>query len=91
VTNKCVPQTSAFQADPGWQDMEFSMDEPSQYYYSYEGGSDIATAFAIGDLDCNKSESTWVLKLAAVSNGTGGSSAYTGASATLIPPPKGTY
>lgn len=87
VTNKCVPQTSAFQADAGWQDMEFSVDEPSQYFYSYKGGSDIATAYAIGDLDCDKKESTWTLKLAAISNG----SAYTGASATLIPPPKGTY
>ena len=87
VTNKCVPQSSAFQADAGWKDMEFSVDEPSQYYYSYKGGSDSATAYAIGDLDCDKKESTWRLDLAAVSNG----STYTGASATLVPPPKGTY
>jgi type IV pilus assembly protein PilA len=87
VTNKCKQDTAAFQAEPGWQDMEFSVDEPSQYFYSYKGGSDLATAFAIGDLDCDTRESTWVLTLQATTNG----SAYTGASAILTPPPKGTY
>jgi type IV pilus assembly protein PilA len=87
VTNKCVPDSAAFQDTATWADIEFSMDEPSQYVYSYDGTSDSATAFAIGDLDCDKTESTWTLTLAPVSNG----ATYVGASATLIPPPKGTY
>ena len=87
VTNKCVPDSAGFKNDAGFSDMEFSVDEPSQYYYSYKGGSDTATAYAIGDLDCDKKESTWRLDLAAVSNGT----TYTGAKATLIAPAKGTY
>lgn len=91
VTNKCAPVTSEFQGDPAFSDMEFSVDEPSQYRYSYDGGSDIATAFAIGDLDCNSQASTWTLNLAAVTSGTGATATYTGAKATLIPPAKGTY
>jgi type IV pilus assembly protein PilA len=87
VTNKCVPDSAGFKNDAGWADIEFSVDEPSQYRYSYVGGSDSATAYAIGDLDCDKTASTWRLEMGAVSNG----STYTGAKATLIPPPKGTY
>lgn len=87
VTNKCEPNSTLFKNDAAFSDMEFSVDEPSQYVYSYTGGSDTATAFAIGDLDCNKAESTWTLNLNAISNGT----AYTGAAATLVPPPKGSY
>lgn len=87
VTNKCAPNSAGFKTDVAFADMEFSVDEPSQYVYSYTGGSDTATAFAIGDLDCNKAESTWTLNLNAISNGT----AYTGAAATLVPPPKGSY
>jgi type IV pilus assembly protein PilA len=87
VTNKCQPNSAAFQGDTVWSDIEFSMDEPSQYNYSYTGASDLATAYAIGDLDCDTKMSTWVMKLAPVSNG----STYVGASATLVPPPKGTY
>lgn len=87
VTNKCEADSTGFKNDAGFSDMEFSVDEPSQYVYSYTGGSDTATAFAIGDLDCNKAESTWKLNLNAITNGT----AYTGAAATLVPPAKGTY
>ena len=87
VTNKCAATSSLFQADPAWKDIEFSMDEPSQYFYSYDGASDLATAWAIGDLDCDQKESTWTMNLKPVTNG----STYVGASATLVPPPKGTY
>jgi type IV pilus assembly protein PilA len=86
TTNKCVPDSAGFQTGT-WADVEFSVDEPSQYVYSFDGTSDSATAFAIGDLDCDKSESTWTLTMMPVSNG----STYVGASATLVPPPKGTY
>ncbi|MDB4963027.1 MAG: fimbiral protein PilA [Myxococcales bacterium] len=85
--NRCAPLPALFQADPGWKELEFSMDEPSQFYYSYVGGTSSATAYAIGDLDCDKKESTWTMNAVAVSNG----STYVGASAILVPPPKGTY
>lgn len=91
VTNKCTPDSSAFKADAAWGDMEFSMDEPSQYRYSYLGGSDTATAYAIGDLDCNGVQSTWRLEMGAVVSGSGANMTYSGAKATLIAPPKGTY
>ena len=87
VTNKCVPDVNTFTTNAVWQDLEFQVGEPSQYVYSFEGESLSATAFAIGDLDCNNVESTWRLDMAPIeSNNT-----YVGATATLVPPPKGTY
>jgi prepilin-type N-terminal cleavage/methylation domain-containing protein len=82
MPNKCTPDAAAFKNDVAFNDMEFSIDEPSEYVYSYTGGSQVATAYAIGDLDCDKVEAVWRLKLEGAQNG---------ASATLIPPPKGMY
>ena len=93
VNNKCSAKPSEFTADPGWQALEFSMNEPSQYQYQYApGGTTVgaaatAQAFAIGDLDCNGTASTWTLQATAISAG----SSVTGAATTLVPPPKGTY
>ena len=67
--------------------LEFTMAEPSQYQYSYAGGATAATAYAIGDLDCDSNSSTWSLVAAPIISG----STYQGASATLYAPPKGTY
>jgi len=90
VNNKCDAHPEEFTG--AWAEIEFSVNEPSQYQYSYAvanaTGSDAsATAYAIGDLDCNGTASTWTLEATAISaNG-----AITGAATTLIPPPKGTY
>ena len=82
MPNKCTPDPTGFKNDVAFNDMEFSLGEPSEYVYSYTGGSMQATAYAIGDLDCDKVEATWRLTLQGEQNG---------ASATLIPPPKGMY
>lgn len=92
VNNKCDADPASFQADDIWKEIEFSMNEPSQYQYSYKAtqanGTDAsAEAYAIGDLDCNNESSTWTLQAKAISNGT----SITGAATTLIPPAKGTY
>jgi prepilin-type N-terminal cleavage/methylation domain-containing protein len=85
--DKCVPQPSAFNTDPGWSDLEFTMAEPSQYQYTYIGGATSATAYAIGDLDCDKNSSTWTLQAEPIVAG----GTYAGAKTTLLAPPKGTY
>jgi type IV pilus assembly protein PilA len=78
----------AWTGDSGWNELEFQVGEPSQYNYSYKGGTTSATAYAVGDLDCDGKASTWTL-LATPQVAANGS--YTGANAQIIPPPKGTY
>ncbi len=87
VTNKCAANAAAFQSDAAFGDVEFTLAEPSQYVYSYTGGSDSATAYAIGDLDCDNTEATWTLTLVGVKAG----NTVVGVSATLTPPAKGKY
>ena len=92
VNNKCSADPADFTGDPGWQELEFSVNEPSQYRYTYDaktptGSAAAVNAFAFGDLDCNGTESTWTLAASAIV----AASAIQGAATTLIPPPKGTY
>ncbi len=54
VNNKCTADPASFKADAGWAALEFSVDEASQYQYSYIGGAQLFTAQAIGDVDCDK-------------------------------------
>ena len=82
MPNKCTPDAAAFKNDAAFNDIEFTLAEPSEYVYSFAGGASSATAYAIGDLDCDKAESTWRLELKAFENT---------ANATLVPPPKGSY
>jgi type IV pilus assembly protein PilA len=89
--DKCPANASAWQDGAGWQELEFAIGEPSQYNYSYKGGSLAATAFAVGDLDCNGQASTWTLLATPLTAGTGTTATYAGANTQLIPPPKGTY
>jgi type IV pilus assembly protein PilA len=86
VTNKCVPNVAGFTTGT-WAEVEFQVAEPSQYVYSFDGSSLSATAFAIGDLDCNSTESTWTLVMEPIASG----GTYVGAKAILTPPIKGTY
>jgi len=90
--DKCpVAAAPGFQDGAGWQDLEFQVGEPSQYNYSYVGGALAATAYAVGDLDCNSVQSTWTLLATPMIAGSGATTSYAGANAQLIPPPKGTY
>lgn len=83
VNNKCPADPEAFAKDPGWTALEFSVDEASNYQYSYVGGAKSFTAYAIGDLDCDGESATWKLE---------GTVTDAGNPATnLMPPPAGTY
>src|SRR6185312_15613105 len=35
VNNKCTADPASFKGDAGWAALEFSVDEPSQYQYTY--------------------------------------------------------
>jgi type IV pilus assembly protein PilA len=92
VNNKCDAKPNEF-GTGGWAALEFSVNEPSQYQYSYAptattvGSAATVEAYAIGDLDCNTVSSTWTLQATAISAG----GTVTGAATSLVPPPKGTY
>ena len=88
--DKCPPVVT-WATDSGWSDIEFQVGEPSQYNYQYVGGALAATAYAVGDLDCNTVLSSWTLQMTPIIAGSGTTTSYAGANATLIPPPKGTY
>ncbi len=83
VNNKCTADPASFQADAGWAALEFSVDEASQYQYSYIGGAQLFTAQAIGDVDCDKVSATWSI--------VGTLTAAGNPQLNTIPPVAGTY
>ncbi|HEY6039706.1 MAG TPA: prepilin-type N-terminal cleavage/methylation domain-containing protein [Kofleriaceae bacterium] len=84
VTNKCTPSPNSFTSDAGWNHLEFSVDEPSLYNYSYvpAGGTGF-TAYAVGDLDCDSSQATFTMIGITTSTGNAGVS--------IIPPAPRVY
>jgi type IV pilus assembly protein PilA len=83
VNNKCTGNPAAFKADAGFAALEFSVDEASQYRYSYVGNALTPTAYAIGDIDCDSVDATWTLNLVKTTAGN--------PQQNMIPPPAGTY
>lgn len=63
VNNKCTEDAASFKADPGWSALEFSIDEPGQYGYSYVSisGSEF-DALAYGDVDCDNTPAVFRLQ-----------------------------
>src|SRR5258706_4607657 len=58
---KC-PVTAEWGSDPVWKSLEFSIDEPSLYRYSYESKDGKSfTATAVGDADCDGKNATYTL------------------------------
>lgn len=82
--DKCPANATLFTTNSVWQEVEFAVGEPSQYQYSYVGAAKVATAYAIGDLDCNGESATWTLTVAETLSGEN-------PGATLTAPPKGRY
>lgn len=56
----CVT-TAADWKQPAWQALDFEIDEPSLYRYSYTSDGKTFTAKAVGDLDCDGVEATYEL------------------------------
>jgi hypothetical protein len=47
--------------NPVWHALDFEIDEPSLFRYSYESDGKTFTAKAVGDLDCDGIEITYEL------------------------------
>ena len=84
VNNKCTPTPAAFTDTAGWSHLEFSMDEPSIYNYSYTPSAGTAfSALAVGDADCDTKQATYTML---------GTTTVSGNPAVnIIPPPSGVY
>jgi hypothetical protein len=60
--HKC-PVTNDWAADPVWSALDISLDEPSEYRFEYESADGTSfKATAVGDLDCDGTEATYVLE-----------------------------
>jgi prepilin-type N-terminal cleavage/methylation domain-containing protein len=51
--------------DSGWAALDFQIDEPNLFEYTYTGGTTSANANAVGDLDCDNTKITYELFLSA--------------------------
>jgi len=67
--NKCPQVPGSFVADTtGWAQLEFQIDEPSLFVYSYDGSPGTSfVALAQGDLDCDGTEITYTMNGTAIS------------------------
>jgi prepilin-type N-terminal cleavage/methylation domain-containing protein len=54
---------STWPSDTGWAQLDFQIDEPNLFNYTYTGGSTAATAIAQGDLDCDGTSITYTLNM----------------------------
>ena len=76
--NHCAANPSSFTASGIWRALDFEIDEDTLFYYSYGGAAQSFTATAVGDLDCDGTEVTYLLN---------GTSVNGNPSATLAEPP----
>ncbi|HEX4452570.1 MAG TPA: prepilin-type N-terminal cleavage/methylation domain-containing protein [Kofleriaceae bacterium] len=83
VNNKCTADPDSFHSDAGWLALDFSVDEPGQYQYSYVGDPLTPIAYAMGDVDCDTVTATYELKLTKTSTGN--------PQQVLIAPPNGIF
>ncbi len=63
--NKFTVNYTVWQDSSGWQALDFQIDEPNLFSYTYTPGAQAATALAIGDLDCDTTLITYILNLTA--------------------------
>ena len=59
---KCAPEKDAFEKDPVWKELDFSIDEPSAWSYEYESDGATFTATAVGDPDCSGKKLTYKIE-----------------------------
>jgi len=66
--NHCAANAPAFVADQVWKNLDFQIDEPSLFFYNYNGTPTAFTSTATGDLDCDNIEIVYTL-LGTAANG----------------------
>lgn len=65
ATNCKYAVDTSWASDSGWAALDFQIDEPNLFQYSYTGGTTSALANAVGDLDCDGTSITYGLFLTA--------------------------
>lgn len=61
--HKCAVDAAAWAADPVWSKLDFQIDEPHLFQYSYEStDGKTFVARAVGDLDCDMNMITYELR-----------------------------
>ncbi len=65
-TNHCAANPTAFTSNPVWTALDFEIDEDTLFVYDYSGSATNYVAHAVGDLDCDGTEITYVLTGTAV-------------------------
>ena len=83
INNKCTAQPASFQSDAGWALLEFSVDEASNYQYSYAGSTTAPIGYALGDVDCDGNIATYTMLMTLTGAGNPKSE--------LVTPANGTY
>jgi len=63
ATTPCGTKLSGTWTDPTWMELDFQIDEPGLFSYTYTGAATSASAIAVGDLDCDTIEVTYLLDL----------------------------
>jgi len=63
--NHCAVDRDTFKAAE-WKALDFQIDEPTLFYYDYDGEATSFVAHATGNLDCDDTEITYTLDGAAV-------------------------
>ena len=63
ATTPCGAKVQGTWSDPTWLEMDFQIDEPVLFSSTYPGAAASASALAVGDLDCDKTEITYTLDL----------------------------
>jgi hypothetical protein len=57
---KC-PVTDEWRNDKVWQQLEFSIDEPSRFQYTYQSDGKTVAVTGTGDVDCSGTPQMWKL------------------------------
>jgi len=65
VSCKYTVVDTTWAADSGWSALDFQIDEPNLFQYTYTGGASSAVAIAVGDLDCDGTSITYTLTMTA--------------------------
>lgn len=63
--HRCPPEPAAWQPEP-WAALDFSLDAPHYFQYSFQSDGQKATAIAHGDLDCDGQGIDFVLTCTSV-------------------------
>ena len=64
--NHCAAEPAVFTGSTVWSALDFQIDEDTLFLYDYTGSATDYTARAVGDLDCDGTEITYVLSGTAV-------------------------